>query len=146
VLQLVAVADDTVVGSQGVRGRDFATLREVSSGSWVGRRYQGNGFGTHMRAAVLHLAFAGLSAGYAISAAFTDNAASLAVSRKLAYADDGLERHSVRGGAAMAQRLRLDRAVWQAHRTVDVDIHGLAPCLPLFGVKPPVSDTAHRKE
>ncbi len=38
-----------------------------------------------MRAAVLHLAFAGLEAEYADSDAFTDNAASLGVSRKLGY-------------------------------------------------------------
>ena len=90
-LELVVVRDGAVVGTQGMGGRDFAVLREVHTGSWLGRRYQGQGIGTQMRAAVLHLAFEGLQAQWAVSAAFEDNAASLGVSRKLGYRDDGTE-------------------------------------------------------
>lgn len=72
-------------------------LREVHTGSWLGRRYQGQGIGTQMRAAVLHLALDGLGAQRAVSAAFEDNPASLGVSRKLGYRDDGIEWHVVRG-------------------------------------------------
>jgi RimJ/RimL family protein N-acetyltransferase len=133
-LELVAVRDGAVVGSQGMGGRDFAVLREVHTGSWVGRRYQGQGIGTQMRAAVLHLAFEGLQAQWAVSAAFEDNAASLGVSRKLGYRDDGTEWHLVRGRPALTRRLRLARADWQATRTVPVRIHGLQPCLSLFGL------------
>jgi RimJ/RimL family protein N-acetyltransferase len=57
VLEFAVIRDGAVVGSQGVGGRDFAVLREVHTGSWLGRRYQGQGIGTQMRAAVLHLAF-----------------------------------------------------------------------------------------
>jgi RimJ/RimL family protein N-acetyltransferase len=39
-------AGDTVVGTQGLSGRDFAVLREVSTGSWIGRKHQGQGIGT----------------------------------------------------------------------------------------------------
>ncbi|MCO6009806.1 GNAT family N-acetyltransferase [Actinoallomurus purpureus] len=134
VLNLVADLDGTIVGSQGMTGRDFAVLREVSTGSWLGRRYQGQGIGTEMRAAMLHLAFAGMGAEYAVSAAFADNAASLAVSRRLGYREDGIERHAVRGRPVVSRRLRLDRAGWQARRTMSVTIDGLAPCLPLFGL------------
>src|SRR5262245_21327530 len=42
-LQLVVFLDNEVVGVQDVIGRDFALLREVSSGSWLGRRFQGQG-------------------------------------------------------------------------------------------------------
>jgi RimJ/RimL family protein N-acetyltransferase len=42
-------------------------------------------------------AFEGLGAQWAVSAAFEDNAASLGVSRKLGYRDDGTERDVVRG-------------------------------------------------
>jgi RimJ/RimL family protein N-acetyltransferase len=133
-LELVVVRDGTVVGAQGIGGRDFAVLREVSTGSWLGRSYQGQGIGTEMRAAVLHLAFAGLQAQHAVSAAFEDNAASLGVSRKLGYRDDGIEWHVVRGRPALTRRLRLTRAGWQAARTVPVEIHGLEPCLPHFGL------------
>lgn len=68
--------------------------------------------------------------------AFVDNAASLAVSRRLGYADDGIERQVVRGRPQSLRRLRLDRASWQAHRTIAVTISGLEPCLPFFGAAP----------
>jgi RimJ/RimL family protein N-acetyltransferase len=133
-LNLVADRGGEVVGTQGIGGRHFAVLREVSTGSWLGRRFQGGGLGTQMRAAVLHLAFAGLGAQYAASGAYEDNPVSLAVSRKLGYLDDGIERHVVRDRAVTMRRLRLDRAAWEAHRTTPVEISGLQPCLPLFGL------------
>ena len=133
-LNLVVDLDGTIVGTQGVTGRDFAVLREVGTGSWLGQRHPRQGIGTDMRAAVLHLAFAGLGAAYATSEAFTDNVASLGVSRKLGYALDGIDRQVIRGKPAIQQRLRLDRAAWRAHRSVDVEITGLAECLPDFGL------------
>jgi RimJ/RimL family protein N-acetyltransferase len=133
-LNFAVIRDGEVAGSQGIGGRDFAVLREVGTGSWLGRRYQGQGVGTEMRAAVLHLAFEGLGAQHAVSGAFEHNAASLGVSRNLGYRDDGIERHIVRGHPAVMRRLRLTRADWQAARSVPVEIHGLEPCRPLFGL------------
>ncbi|GAB1688536.1 GNAT family N-acetyltransferase [Krasilnikovia sp. M28-CT-15] len=138
-LNFVAVADGIVVGTQDVRASRFAALREVGTGSWLGRSHHGRGYGTEMRAAVLHLAFEGLGAEYATSAAFADNDASYGVSRKLGYADDGVDRHLVRDAVVVSRRLRLDRAGWAAARTVPVTIEGLAPCLPMFGL-PPAGD------
>lgn len=132
-LLFVTVRDGEVIGTQSLDARSFATLREVGTGSWLGRAFHGHGYGTEMRAAVLDLAFTGLAAQWATSEAFADNAASYAVSRKLGYADDGIARHVVRGAAVVGRRLRLDRAGWTAARTVDVEIEGLAPCLPMFG-------------
>jgi len=133
-LDLVVLHEGIVVGTQGMSGRDFAVLREVSTGSWLGLPHQGKGIGTQMRAAVLHLAFAGLGARYATSGAFADNHASLAVSRKLGYADDGIELHVSRGRAVTSYRLRLDLETWQRTQSVPVTIHGLEPCLPMFGL------------
>jgi RimJ/RimL family protein N-acetyltransferase len=133
-LDLVVRLDGQAVGTQGLSGRDFAVCREVRTGSWLGRAHQGRGIGTEMRAAVLFLAFDGLGALCATSGAYTDNAASLAVSRKLGYTDDGVERHAVRGSLAILRRLRLERASWQETGRIPVDVHGLEPCLPLFGV------------
>jgi RimJ/RimL family protein N-acetyltransferase len=133
-LDLVADLDGDVVGMQGMSGCDFAILREVNTGSWLGRRFQGQGIGTQMRAAVLALAFEGLGAEYATSEAHSDNPASQAVSRKLGYADDGILRRVVRGQAVRAQRFRIDREAWQAHRSIPVEICGLEPCLPSFGL------------
>jgi RimJ/RimL family protein N-acetyltransferase len=134
-LPLAVFAEGRVVGQQSVGARDFAVRREVSTGSWLGRRYQGGGIGTEMRAAVLHLAFAGLGADDALSGAFSDNPASYAVSRKLGYEPDGIERLVVRNHRVTERRLRLTRARWEAHRTVPVSIEGLEPCLPFLGLK-----------
>lgn len=133
-LGLVAVRDGVVTGVQDMNARDFAVLRQVSTGSWLGQAYQGQGIGTEMRAAVLHLAFAGLGAEHAVSSAFQDNPSSIRVSHKLGYRDDGIEHHVVRGRAMMTYRLRLTRADWEAARSVPVEVEGLAPCLPHFGV------------
>lgn len=133
-LELVVVRDGRVVGAQGVGGKDFAVVREVVTGSWLGRKYQGEGIGTEMRAAVLHLAFAGLGAQVASSGAFTDNAPSLGVSRKLGYVENGISRLLRRGEPAEQVGLRLDRADWGRGRRTPVEIDGLAPCLPMFGL------------
>jgi RimJ/RimL family protein N-acetyltransferase len=132
-LVLTVFLGGTPVGIQQIGAQRFAVLRQVSTGSWLGRRYQGQGIGTEMRAAVLHLAFAGLGAREATSAAFTHNAASRNVSRKLGYRPDGIERYVVRGEPATSERLRLSRADWEAHRAVPVTIEGLEPCLAQLG-------------
>jgi RimJ/RimL family protein N-acetyltransferase len=115
---------------------NFAVLREVNTGSWLGRKYQGQGIGTEMRAAILGLAFGGLGAEYANTDAHSDNAASLGVTRRLGYTENGSERRLVRGRPVEARRFRLDRASWQARPFVSVEIVGLEPCLPLFGLAP----------
>lgn len=133
-LNLAVFHGGSVVGAQDVSARDLAITRRVATGSWLGRRYQGQGIGTEMRAAVLHLAFAGLGAQEAASSAFADNQASHAVSRKLGYQPNGVDRHVIRGALTIDQRLLLTRAAWDRHRTIPVTIEGLAPCLPLFGL------------
>jgi RimJ/RimL family protein N-acetyltransferase len=136
-LTLTVLAAGRVVGLQAIHARDFAVLREVGTGSWLGRRHQGRGIGTEMRAAVLHLAFAGLGALDATSGAFDDNPASLAVSEKLGYERDGIEHFAVRGRRVTEFRLRLTRDRWETvtrPNAVPVTLTGLAPCLPLFGV------------
>lgn len=133
-LNLTVFHAGIVVGQQSISARDLAITRQVSTGSWLGQRHQGQGIGTEMRAAVLHLAFAGLGAQDAVSGAFEHNGASQAVSRKLGYQPDGVNRMTVRGALAVEHRVRLTRARWERHRGVPVTIDGLAPCLPLLGI------------
>lgn len=59
--------------------------------------------------AALRLKTPRLELRYATSSAFIDNLSSQAVSRKLGYADDGIERLVSRGQPATMRRLRLDR-------------------------------------
>lgn len=61
-LHLCVFEDGRVVGLQTIAAHDFAVLRQVSTASWLGVHHQRQGIGTEMRAAVLHLAFAGLGA------------------------------------------------------------------------------------
>ncbi|MEV5988824.1 GNAT family N-acetyltransferase [Streptomyces sp. NPDC052051] len=134
VLNLAVVREGIVVGTQGISARDFSVRREVGTGSWLGRAYHRQGLGTEMRAAVLHLAFAGLGAQHAVSGAYADNTASLTVSRKLGYQEDGIERHAVRAKPAVLHRLRLTAEQWQQHRLAPVKVEGLSECLPWFGL------------
>ncbi len=82
-LPFAVLYNGRAVGTQTRTAEDFVLLREVSTGTWLGRVFQGKGIGTEMRAAVLHLAFEGLGAEYANSGAFVDNLQSHGVSRKL---------------------------------------------------------------
>ena len=135
-LELVVVRAGTVVGTQGMHGRHFAVTREVETGSWVGRRYQGQGIGTAMRRAVLHLAFAGLGARAARSGAFSDNPASLRVSERLGYRPDGSDTMERRGAPATLIRLLLARPEWErlAPSWPVVTIEGLEGCEGEFGL------------
>lgn len=133
-LAFVTVAGGEVVGTQGLGADRFAVLREAETGSWLGQRFQGRGIGTEMRSAVVHLAFEGLGAEYVTSGAYADNLPSHGVSRKLGYVEDGLLRVPRRDKADMIVRLRLSRAEWEKRRRDDIEILGLAPCLPLLGL------------
>ena len=133
-LNLTVFHDGVIVGTQSVEATDLAVTRQVQTGSWLGRRYQGQGIGTEMRAAVLHLAFQGLGVDEAASSAFGDNPASRAVSAKLGYEEDGIERRAIRGALTIDHRLRLTRERWERHRAIPVTIDGLTACLPMFGL------------
>ncbi|MEU9965555.1 GNAT family N-acetyltransferase [Streptomyces malaysiensis] len=132
-LSLAVLYEGTVIGRQDLLATDFAVTREAETGSWLGAAHQGKGLGTEMRAAVAHLAFEGLGARSVTSGAMVENGRSLGVSRRLGYRPDGLSVVAVRGEARTLQRLRLDRAAWEEHRTTPVEITGLEPCRPLFG-------------
>jgi len=134
-LTMMVKEGDVVVGVQGMLASDFAIKRQVGTGSWVGRAYQGRGIGKEMRAAILHLAFAGLGAQRATSGAFENNAASLAVSRALGYVENGDDIGAPRGTPVRQIRLLLTRTAWEKNRRADIHIHGLEPCLPMFGVE-----------
>lgn len=129
----VTVVDGVVVGTQTMEAEAFAVTRTVSTGSWLGMAHQGRGVGREMRAAVLHLACAGLGAERAQSAAFEDNPASLGVSRALGYTENGDAIHTRRDAAGRLIRLLLTRPAWQACRREDITVEGLEPCLGLFG-------------
>jgi len=134
VLTMLVEERETIVGVQDLIGVEYARTRQVATGSWLGKAYQGHGIGKEMRAAVLHLAFAGLGAQRATSEAFEDNAASLAVSRALGYVENGDDIKVSRGRSRRAVRLVLHREVWQKNCRDDMQIQGLESCATMFGL------------
>ncbi|MCP3819367.1 GNAT family N-acetyltransferase [Streptomyces sp. A3M-1-3] len=122
-----------VIGQQNLSARDFATTGEARTGFWLGSRFQGQGYGTQMRAAALALAFDGLGATRVTSTAFADNAASRAVSRRFGYRPNGVHRISVDGRPYDAHEEVMAAADWQGYAdVVPVGIAGLSDCLPFF--------------
>jgi RimJ/RimL family protein N-acetyltransferase len=120
-----------VIGVQDIGARDFAALREVNTGSWIGRKFQGTGFGTEMRIAVLQFAFDHLGARIARSAAWVGNHASSRVSAKLGYVHDGTMGLAPRGERLEHVRLRLDAANF-VRPEWNVSVEGLAECVQLI--------------
>jgi RimJ/RimL family protein N-acetyltransferase len=132
-LNLVVESDGRPIGSQGLYAERFPIARSVHSGSWLGRAFQGRGYGKEMRTAVLALAFDGLGAREATSEAFLDNAASNGVSRSLGYADNGIGSLAPEGVARETQRFRMTVEGWRARARPPVVIEGLDACRELFG-------------
>jgi RimJ/RimL family protein N-acetyltransferase len=135
VLNLAAIVDGQTVGCQDVLADHFPRLHKVKTGSWLGAPFQGQGLGVEMRQAVLHFAFVGLGAREAHSAAFENNARSLAVSRRVGYEENGREL-SLRGGAepAMHINFRMTAESFFAQQRDDIEIEGLEACLEVLGL------------
>jgi RimJ/RimL family protein N-acetyltransferase len=131
-LELGVWLEGEPVGVQGMESENFAETRVVGTGSWLGRRFQGEGVGTEMRTAVLELAFRGLGAEAARSGAIDGNAASLRVSEKLGYRVVARGTVAPRGVEVDHTDVELRREDWKP--PFAVEIGGLGPCLPLFGL------------
>jgi RimJ/RimL family protein N-acetyltransferase len=130
-LNMIAFLDGHPIGSQGIEAADFATNRQVETGSWLGKPHQGKGLGTEQRAAVLELAFSGLRARAAISGSFAHNVQSQRVSEKLGYRQTGTRTIESRGEPVGHIDYRLERTDWAS--PIEVRLEGLEPALPLFG-------------
>ena len=131
-LPLAVFEGETLVGVQALESHDFPALRNFSTGSWLGRRFQGRGIGKEMRAAALHLGFAGLGAVRANTDAYTDNPSSQGVTRALGYRPNGSRWELSRGKPAEYLRFTLERADWEARRRDDITIEGLGDELLAF--------------
>lgn len=124
VLELGVLVDGEPVGIQSASGDNWSALREVETGSWLGRAHQGRGIGRRMRALMLTFCFEALKAESVVSAAFTDNAASNAVSLRTGYQVDGVQRVVREGVAATQTRYRMNLARWAEVRTTNQEILG----------------------
>jgi RimJ/RimL family protein N-acetyltransferase len=133
-VQFLIRLDGRVIGAQSLIAKNFAESKEVSTGSWIGLRFQGQGIGTEMRAAVLMLAFDHLGATTARSSAFNDNPSSNAVSRKLGYQVERTETVERRGVPAAHTHLLVTRDRFAEHRPPwSLKVEGLDEVRPLLG-------------
>ena len=99
-----------LVGVQGFATTGYLILRTGETGSWLGRRFQGKGIGTAMRQVICAFLIDHVDARRITSAAFADNPASLAVSRKTGYTDNGSEPFNRMGKPATLRRIVLEPA------------------------------------
>ena len=90
--------EGTLVGQQSLETEHYLVTRTGETGSWLGWAHQGRGIGTAMRRAICAFVFDHLEAAEVTSGAFADNAASLAVSRKVGYRHNGVRRVQRRPG------------------------------------------------
>lgn len=127
-LYFVVMVEGRPVGEQTVTGVDFSTLGTVTTFSWLSVDERGRGLGKEMRAAILHLAFAGLGAREATSDAFVDNHGSNAISRGLGYRPNGSEWATRQGEPALLNRWRLTREDWERRRRTDIRLHDVEAC------------------
>ena len=135
-LSFAVFRDGELIGQQGLEGNDFLALRTVDSSSFLIPAMRGRGLGKQMRAAVLALAFGPLGARFAITSAWTDNSASLGVSRALGYADNGVTAHCRDDGAGEMAHMRLTHEQWLASGWANrVEVAGVDDCTAFFGLR-----------
>lgn len=107
---LAVLWDGEPAGVQELFGDKYLVNRTTETGSWLARRFQGRGIGTAMRQVIAAFAFDHLDAQHVTSAAFSDNAASVSVSRKVGYAENGVDIWAREGKPVPHQRFLLSRA------------------------------------
>jgi len=133
----VVMADGSPIGMQDLIGINFAVHGTVSTFSWLQPSFRHRGLGCEMRAAILHLAFAGLGAREASSEAFADNDASNGVSRTLGYQPNGTAWATRRGSPALLTVWKLTRERWERRRRDDIQLTRVERCLPVLGLDEP---------
>ncbi|WGW12392.1 GNAT family N-acetyltransferase [Saxibacter everestensis] len=126
--------DGVIVGCQAIKTKDYRVTRTGETGSWLGLEHHGKGIGTLMRQVICAFMFDHMDAAEVTSAAFTDNPASLAVSRKVGYRDNGTDRVERRDDElAINQRLVLTPDSF-VRPEYELTVQGLAPFRKLLGL------------
>lgn len=106
-LALTVRRDGQLVGMQDLHARDFSQTRHIETGSWLGRAHHGKGTGTLMRQLAVGVAFDYLGALECESGYLAGNRASVAVSRKSGYAENGRSRivqHTTQGKVGVVEQ------------------------------------------
>jgi RimJ/RimL family protein N-acetyltransferase len=133
-LQFAVIVDDTVVGACDLMAQSFPELRQFTTGSWLGREFQGRGLGKEFRQAALALGFDGFGAEFALTGMWHDNAASKGVTMSLGYELDGRRRALRRDVADEMLSYRMARAHWETIRRDDIELVGAANAREFLGI------------
>jgi RimJ/RimL family protein N-acetyltransferase len=134
-----------LVGSQGFSTEDYLVKRGGETGSWLSRRFQGRGIGTAMRQVICAFLIDHLDAEYITSSAFTDNPASLAVSRKVGYTDNGDDHVNRLGKHAVMHRIILEPANLVRYKH-DLTVAGLAEFRESIGLDKAPDEAQEQKQ
>lgn len=135
VLSFTFFRSGEVIGTGALNADNFATLRTIETGSWIGREFQGQGLGTMMRSMLVAFGFQYLQAVQMTSAAIEQNAPSNAVSAKMGYLENGYDLVTTRGKTDRLVRYVLTREDWEKlepHLRPEIEVTGVAECLPLL--------------
>ena len=127
--------DGELVGAQGFATKDYLVTRAGETGSWLNRRFQGRGIGTAMRQVICAFLFDHVDAQYITSTAFHDNPASLAVSMKTGYTDNGVDHVNRLGKPAIMRRIVLEPANLVRYKH-DLTVEGLPEFRRSIGLDP----------
>lgn len=123
-----------LVGVQAFFSSDYLVTRTGETGSWLSRRYHGQGIGTAMRQAICAFVFDHLEAEEITSAAYLDNPASNTVSRKVGYQPNGTFRKTRRAGEwHSSQEWLLTPATF--HRGAPLHVEGAAAFRRFIGLE-----------
>jgi len=125
-LEFVVRHEGRTVGVQAFQTRDYLVTRTGETGSWLVRSQQRRGIGTLMRQTVCGFVFDHLDAAEITSAGFVDNPASLAVSRKVGYVDNGTSREKRRPGELALSRRLVLRPESLVRSPYPLEVEGLA--------------------
>jgi RimJ/RimL family protein N-acetyltransferase len=136
-LQFAVLVDDEVVGMCDLMTEQFASLREFTTGSWLGREFQGRGLGKEFRMAALTLGFDGLGAEYALTGMWHDNAPSQGVTESLGYEFAGRRRRLRRGVPDETLDYRMGRPHWATIRRDDITLVGVERAREFLGLGEP---------
>jgi RimJ/RimL family protein N-acetyltransferase len=129
---LVVCVDGVPVGEVLLSGQRFREARTFGTAGWLGEPWRGQGLGFEMRRAALQFGFGALSADRAITQSFSDNAAALAVTKRLKYDLSGASLYV--GGGNTGRRLlhhRLGRRKWESYvRSDRITMEGMCHHFP----------------
>lgn len=135
VLSLTFFKSGEVIGTGGLTANNFATLRTIETGSWIGLDFQGQGFGTVMRSMLVAFGLQHLQANQMTSAAIEQNTPSNAVSAKMGYRENGYDLVKSRGKTDRLVRYVLTHESWEKlepHLRPEIEVTGVEECLPLL--------------